>query len=132
MKRRTLIIAGVGVTVAAGTTVALARRLSRPALAGVSEPARELGHHLWARLPSLDIEEAAFVSFLTDLETHDGPIEAGTRATDRVVQRFLLSTDFFIEGGDETRTIAYARYYDPYVSVCYDPINQGRGRDDEG
>lgn len=132
MKRRTLIIAGVGVTVAAGATVAVARRLSRPALAGVSEAARELGHDLWARLPSLEIEEAAFVSFLTDLETHDGPIEPGARATDKVVQKFLLSTDFFLEGGDETRTIAYARYHDPYISVCYDPINQGRGGAEEG
>ena len=132
MKRRTLIIAGMGVTVAAGTTVALARRLARPALAGVSDAARELGQHLWARLPSLDIEEAALISFLDDLETHKGPIEPGTRATDKMVQRFLLSTDFFLEGADETRTITYARYHDPYVSICYDPINQGRSGADEG
>ncbi len=36
-------------------------------------------------------------------------------------ERFLLSTDFFQHGGDETRTVRYVSYYDPYRSPCWNP-----------
>ena len=36
-------------------------------------------------------------------------------------ERFLLSTDFFQNGADESRFIRYASFYDPYVSPCWNP-----------
>ena len=38
-----------------------------------------------------------------------------------VHMRFLLSTDFFRYGADETRSLEYLAYYDPYISPCYNP-----------
>lgn len=42
----------------------------------------------------------------------------------RVVSRFLLSTDFFWHGSDETRAIQYVAYDNPYVRLCANPFAQ--------
>jgi hypothetical protein len=44
-----------------------------------------------------------------------------TRTEDTLIQNFLLSTDFFLNGGDETRTIGYVAYYDP-MRPCQNPF----------
>ena len=36
-------------------------------------------------------------------------------------ERFLLSTDFFQNGADESRLVRYVSFYDPYVSPCWNP-----------
>lgn len=48
----------------------------------------------------------------------DNPIRHGE---DRVVAQYLLSSDFFNNGADETRTIRYVRYYDPLLA-CGNPF----------
>ncbi|MBL0171606.1 MAG: hypothetical protein IPP90_12905 [Gemmatimonadaceae bacterium] len=40
------------------------------------------------------------------------------RFVDSLEQQYLLSSDFFLHGADETRTIRYLTYYDPYRSPC--------------
>lgn len=40
---------------------------------------------------------------------------------DRVVTQYLMSSDFFKNGADETRTIHYAGYYDPMIA-CGNPF----------
>ena len=40
---------------------------------------------------------------------------------DMFYQRFLLSTDFFPDA-DESRPVRFVRYYDPYVSPCWNPL----------
>lgn len=40
---------------------------------------------------------------------------------EKLTNQFLLSTDFFQEGMDESRTIKYVLYYDPYINPCYTP-----------
>ena len=39
-----------------------------------------------------------------------------------VVGKFLLSTDFFWRGADESREIVYVGYYDPYGRPCQNPF----------
>ncbi len=36
--------------------------------------------------------------------------------------RFLLSTDFFPNGADESRPVRFLAFYDPRVSPCYNPL----------
>src|SRR5690606_33907622 len=45
---------------------------------------------------------------------HWGHMDPGTR--------FLLSTDFFQNGADETRTLRYVAFFDPYVTPCLTPL----------
>lgn len=35
--------------------------------------------------------------------------------------RFLLSTDFFRNGADESQLVRYLAFYDPYLSPCWNP-----------
>ena len=44
------------------------------------------------------------------------------RKADAVKQLFLLSTDFFAHGCDESRPLRYATLYDPYRNPCYNPM----------
>jgi hypothetical protein len=42
----------------------------------------------------------------------------------RMINSYLLSTDFFLHGMDETRTIKYIGLYDPIRRACANPFNQ--------
>jgi len=42
----------------------------------------------------------------------------------RVVSRFLLSTDFFWNGADESRPIRYVSYNSPFQRACGNPFAQ--------
>ena len=39
----------------------------------------------------------------------------------KLYERFLLSTDFFLNGADEGRVVTFVRYYDPYRNPCWNP-----------
>ncbi len=39
-----------------------------------------------------------------------------------IVRRFLLSFDFFQNGGDEARLLHFVAFYHPYSTPCYQPI----------
>jgi hypothetical protein len=43
------------------------------------------------------------------------------RAEDNLATMFLLSSDFFAKGADESRTIQYVNFYDP-MRACNDPF----------
>lgn len=43
---------------------------------------------------------------------------------ERVISRFLLSTDFFLDNADETQPVTYLSYYDPHRSPCQNPFSQ--------
>jgi len=43
---------------------------------------------------------------------------------ERVISRFLLSTDFFWDGANEKQVITYLNYYDPHRSPCQNPFAQ--------
>ena len=44
------------------------------------------------------------------------------RLEDNVVTKFLLSTDFFLRGGDESRRIEYLSFYEPRTAPCRNPF----------
>lgn len=46
------------------------------------------------------------------------------RLEDNIVSDYLLSTDFFANGGNEQRNIAYISFYDPYTRPCSNPFNR--------
>jgi hypothetical protein len=63
-------------------------------------------------------------------ETADflNPAEEETmRFEERVVSRFLLSTDFFWNNSDETRPVRYLAYNNPYRTGCANPLAQLEG-----
>ncbi len=41
---------------------------------------------------------------------------------EKVVTNFLMSTDFFRNGADETKPVKYLFYYDPYAAPCQNPL----------
>jgi hypothetical protein len=44
------------------------------------------------------------------------------RLESNVVSRYLLSTDFFEHGADESRTVRYVEFHDPYSIACRNPF----------
>ena len=69
----------------------------------------------------LSISEDVIAAFARDLTRNQGPWFPAT--SPRPYTRFLASTDFFQNGADEHRPLRYVRYYDPYVSSCYNPFS---------
>lgn len=41
---------------------------------------------------------------------------------EKIVTNFLLSTDFFRKGADDTKPVKYLFYYDPYKAPCQNPL----------
>jgi hypothetical protein len=44
------------------------------------------------------------------------------RLEDNVVSKFLLSTDFFQNGGNDRTLVTYLGFYDPQRAVCRNPL----------
>jgi hypothetical protein len=58
--------------------------------------------------------------------TFRGGDEAEHRAMmDAFAMRFLMSTDFFMHGADESRPINYVMFFHPYKSPCWNPLTSG-------
>jgi hypothetical protein len=51
------------------------------------------------------------------------------RLESNVVSRYLLSTDFFEHGADESRSIRYVEFHDPYSIACRNPFVPRPGAD---
>ena len=50
------------------------------------------------------------------------------RLEDNVVTKYLLSTDFFVHGADESRRIEYLSFYEPHKAPCRNPLPYLRKR----
>jgi hypothetical protein len=74
-------------------------------------------------LPYLDIDGNGLRRFLREYRRAFGtpPIEddEGVR---RFLDTFLMSTDFFLEGADESRTVRYMMLYDIDLNPCHSPL----------
>lgn len=44
------------------------------------------------------------------------------RLENNVVTNFLLSTDFFLNGADESRKVTYLAFYNPLIRPCQNPF----------
>jgi hypothetical protein len=88
------------------------------------EPMSETGEQLAAmireRLDMLEIPDATIAKWVNAYEKHEKPW-AGKQVARKELQNFLLSTDLFPDG-DESKPLAFVAYYDPYISVCYNPL----------
>ena len=101
---------------------------------------RRLGHldlpdHAFAKFSNEYVESKAphqeslsrlaVVSFPLRFVTPYGLLGAGhplRRLENNVVTQFLLSTDFFQHGADETRRVNYVAFYDPVKTPCRNPF----------
>ena len=89
------------------------------------EPMSDTGEVLAAairdKLDMLVIPDATLAKWVNRYEEHARPWKPGRKVKRKLLQNFLLSTDFF-PGADESKPLRYVTYYDPYISVCYNPL----------
>ena len=86
----------------------------------MSETGEALATQLRERLAMLEVPDATLAKWVNRFEQHNGPWK-GRKPSRKDLQNFLLSTDFF-PNADEGEPLRFVSYYDPYVSVCYNPL----------
>jgi hypothetical protein len=69
----------------------------------------------------LQLDDGGVAAFVGEYEKHRGPISRFRHPEDDLFDRFLLSTDFFRNGADESRPVRFVLFYDPYISPCWNP-----------
>lgn len=73
------------------------------------------------RFDYLQLDRAGVQAFVRDYEKHIGELNALSPRDKDLFERFLMSTDFFQHGADESRPVRYVAFYDPYVTPCWNP-----------
>jgi hypothetical protein len=86
----------------------------------MSETGAQLAQLIIERLDMLKLPEATVSKWVNRYEKHEGPWK-GKKVSRKDLQNFLLSTDLFPDG-DEDKPLRFVSYYDPYISVCYNPL----------
>ncbi len=74
--------------------------------------------------PYLKISEEVAESYVTDYGLRVHAVGRLTELDDDFFSRFLMSTDFFQNGGDESRDLQYVAIYGPSITPCYNPLAQ--------
>ncbi len=116
MKRRDFALVATGTATAAGAGIYwLARRDG----SGSGHAYGRYEGIIRRHLPTLKIDSSVIVQFAEAWEQHNGPYEGDE---ERLAMKFLLSTDFFAHGEDESRPLNFAMLYDPYVVPCGNPL----------
>jgi hypothetical protein len=123
--RRALLasLVGLGALLAAGAGWRWRTRLS-----WIAKRVRELPLGPEARIAKhfdyLDLDPDGLARFVADWERYIGPLSRWRTLPPEIHTRFLLSSDFFRHGADESRRIGYVAFADPYVSICANPLAQ--------
>ena len=86
----------------------------------MSETGERLAKQLRKRLDMLELPQTTIAKWVNLYEQHRKPW-TGKKVSRKELQNFLLSTDFF-PAGDESKPLRFVAYYDPYISVCYNPL----------
>lgn len=75
---------------------------------------------------NLEVSEADYEKFVRLYKKHYGLYEArwSPGALEPMAAIFLLSTDFFVNGADESKPVRYKQFFHPYVSPCWNPLNR--------
>jgi hypothetical protein len=122
MRRRSLLIGivstALGGAVAATSHWTLFGRFSET---GFAQYLRLRCHYL-----NLEVTPAEFEKFVHLYKKHYG-LHAprwSPGALEPMVQVFLMSTDFFSNGADESKPVRYRRFFHPYLSPCWNPLIQ--------
>ncbi len=135
VKRRVLLQGAIAATAIGGSVLAgrARRRQDSPATPSqevqpptIADDTRSFMNGLAARLSPLEIADETLLAFIHDHAQANGSFEwRNHRVPHKVAQRLLLSTNFFQRGADPRIPLLYVRYYDPYISTCYNPIGTG-------
>jgi hypothetical protein len=83
-------------------------------------PAEEriLRHFDYLRLDRKDVRR-----FVRDFERQYGAATLRNREANRLLySKFLMSTDFFRNGADESTPVRYVAFHDPYTAPCWVPF----------
>lgn len=130
--RRALIVGSAGAVVVLGAGAAIVRTLDAlgepTAERAVEEPPPLEGHihpllrRIRRELEGLRFPQEAFTEFLSDYEENIAPGEVGAARDPDISMRFLLSTDFFENGQDESAPLEYVLFYDPWINPCRNPL----------
>ncbi len=140
MERRTFLLGGLGVAVVAGLGVLGAgpaaeaqiaslvrRRLGFLKLdeAGLKQFSKDQVSALLAKRPTWNRWKYHFLVLFTKSFTQYGTSNDTRtrlqRTADSFATTYLLSSDFFVNGADESRTIEYTGLYDP-LRPCSSPF----------
>lgn len=79
---------------------------------------RILRHYSYLTLDRRDVQR-----FVRDFERRYGRIRARDLSANRILYtKFLMSTDFFLHGGDESRPVRYVTLHDQYAAPCWNPL----------
>jgi hypothetical protein len=97
-----------------------ARHYGSRLINAVYPPARRIRRHF----DYLQFQPGTTERFVADFERTIGIVPV---ATSGVYMRFLLSTDFFQHGADQTRVVGYHLFYEPSVTLCYNPLSAPPG-----
>lgn len=86
-----------------------------------SNAQEDLERRLLERFDYLTLEPETVERFVADVEQHRPTLRLHPKGMP-VEERFLMSTDFFQNGADESRRVAYVGFYHPYVTFCHNPL----------
>jgi hypothetical protein len=98
--------------------VSLSRRAPAWLVARVRSPEERLRAHFnYLRLDPAGIEE-----YFADYLRYGDGFSRHSPLPPEVYTRYLLSTDFFRNGADESRLVTYIGFYDPALTPCNNPF----------
>jgi hypothetical protein len=126
-RRRFLEIAAVcGVPLAAGSLASdgwlawFGSRASRRLLALARSPEERLRNHF----AYLDLEPEGVARYFADCARYRAGFSRYVPFPPEIYTNYLLSTDFFKNGADESQLVRYVGFYDPAVTPCSNPLAQ--------
>jgi hypothetical protein len=87
-------------------------------LAFVRTPEQQLRAHF----DYLNLDPAGVERYFADYRSYRAALSPRLPLPSDVYTRYLLSSDFFRHGADESRTVEYVGFYDPDVTPCNNPL----------
>ncbi len=77
---------------------------------------------LRAHFRYLDLDSGGVDQYFADYQRFRGTLSRRAPLPREVFTHYLLSTDFFRYGADESRRVRYVGFYDPYITPCNNPL----------
>jgi hypothetical protein len=84
--------------------------------------ARSPAARLRAHFNYLDLDPTGVDLYFSDCQRYQRGFSSRLPLAPGVYTRYLLSTDFFQHGADESRRIHYVGFFDPSVTPCSNPL----------
>jgi len=77
---------------------------------------------LRAHFDYLNLDAEGVREFFADYERYRSTFRRRSPFPPDVYTTYLMSTNFFQEGADESRLVRYVLFSDPYLTPCYNPL----------